>query len=274
MPTLEEIRSELHSLRNPKKAEQSKNYLKSPYNFYGITVPQLRKIAKKHKNLTIYETFNLFDELWNSGNHEEMCIALFLLTNHKKQFSLEFWNFLTKPERLNKFKTWDHVDEASSHTLGVILAENAQLNSQIKEFSQSKNTWVRRISIVSQYQSIKKGKIQLTILLAEKLCNDEDIYVQKGTGWMLREAAKKNPVQIKEFIKIHKDMKPWCLSYATEKMPEFKKLIKEQLKQEEIEKELKQQQKLVEQELRQQQNNKPVANISAEELGKIKYFKN
>ena len=195
-----------------------------------------------------------------------MCLALFLLTNHKKQFNLEFWDFLTKPERLAKFKTWDHVDESSSHTLGVILAANTHLNSEIKKFSESKNPWIRRISIISQCQNIKKGKIQLTILLAEKLCYDEDIYVQKGTGWMLREAAKKNPVQIKEFIKIHKDMKPWCLSYATEKMPDFKKLIKEQLKQEQIEKAQKQ-------ELKQEQNSKPVMNISAEDITKLKYFK-
>lgn len=266
MPALEQIRGELHSLKNAKLAENYKRYLKSPYKFYGLRVPQLRKIAKHYNSLSISETFSLFDELWNSGNHEEMCLALFLLTNHKKQFSMQFWDFLTKPERLNKFKTWDHVDEASSHTLGVILTDNPQLNTEIKKFSESRNPRIRRISIISQAPSIKKGKIQLTILLAEKLCNDEDIYVQKGTGWMLREAAKKNPVQIKEFIKIHKNMKPWCMSYATEKMPEFKKLMKEQLKQEQIEKAQKQ-------ELKQEQNSKPVMNISAEEIAKLKYFK-
>jgi len=263
MPALDQIRGEMFHLKNAKLAENYKKYLKSPYNFYGLRVPQLRKIAKKYNNLSISETFNLFDELWNSGNHEEMCLALFLLTNHKKQFNLEFWDFLTNEKRLNKFKSWDHVDEASSHTLGVILADNPQLNTEIKKFSESKNPWIRRISIISQCQNIKKGKIQLTILLAEKLCNDEDIYVQKGTGWMLREAAKKNPVQIKEFIKIHKNMKPWCLSYATEKMPDFKKLMKEQLKQEQETKAQKQ-----------EQNSKPVINISAEDISKIKYFKN
>ncbi len=260
MPALEQIRGELHSLRNPQKAQGSKNYLKSPYSFYGITVPQLRKIAKQYNNLSIYDTFNLFDELWNSGNHEEMNLALYLLTNHKKKFNIEFWDFLMREDRLNKFKTWDHVDEACSHTLGEILVANVHLNNEIKKLSESRNPWMRRISIVSQYPSIKKRKIQLTILLAEKLCYDEDIYVQKATGWMLREAAKKNPVQVQEFIKIHKDMKPTCLSYATERMPEFKKHIKEQLKQEQATKEQKQETK------------QEIKNIS--ELDKIKYFKN
>lgn len=237
MAEIEKIRSELNSLKNPKKAELSKKYLKSPYSFYGITVPQLRKVAKQYKNLGIYETFNLFDELWNSGNHEEMSLALFLLTNHKKKFNLEFWDFLTKPEKLSKFKTWDHVDEACSHTLGEILAANTPLNTQIKQFSESRNPWIRRISIVSQYPSIRKGKIQLAILLAEKLCYDEDVYVQKATGWMLRECGKKNLIQVKEFLNHHKDMKSVCLSYATEKMPDYKKALKEKLKQEQDKKE-------------------------------------
>lgn len=258
MAELEQIRAELHSLRNPKLAENYKRYLKSPYNFYGIRVPQLRKIAKNYKNLPVYETFSLFDELWNSNNHEEMCLALFLLTNHKKKFNLEFWDFLTNLKRLEKFKTWDHVDEASSHTLGEILASNSQLNSEIKKMAESKNPWIRRISIVSQFPSIKKGKIQLGILLAEKLVYDEDIYVQKAAGWMLRECGKKNPAQLKEFINIHKDMKPAALSYATEKMPDFKKLIKEKLKEEKNSENA-------------ENEEKPKLSLGME---KIKYFKN
>jgi 3-methyladenine DNA glycosylase AlkD len=251
-----QIRAELHSLKNPAKAEIARSYLKSPYNFYGIPVPQLRKVAKKYKDMSIYDTLNLFDELWNSNSHEEMSLALFLLTNHKKQFNLEFWDFLTKAERLNKFKTWDHVDEACAHTLGEILAVNTHLNTQIKQFSESRNPWIRRISIVSQYPSIKKGKIQLAILLAEKLCYDEDVYVQKATGWMLREAGKKNLIQVKEFLNHHKDMKPVCLSYATEKMPEYKKALKEKLKQERAE------------------GKRKVFQVPSLELDKIKYFKN
>lgn len=234
MAELEQIRAELNSLSNPSKAEIVKKYLKSPYAFYGISVPRLRQVAKKYGGLDVYATFNLFDELWNSGNHEEMSLALFLLTNHKKKFGLEFWDFLLNPKRIEKFKTWDHVDEACSHTLGEILAANTSLNPEIKKMAESRNPWIRRISIVSQYPSIKKGRLQLTFLLAEKLCYDEDAYVHKATGWMLRECGKKNPIQLKEFINIHKNMKPVCLSYATEKMPEVKKLVKDKIKHEKI----------------------------------------
>lgn len=255
-----QIRAKLITLANPSKAAVVKNYMKSDYVFYGITVPQLRAIAKEvAKNISIYDAYNLFDELWNSGNHEEMSFACFLLQNYKKDINLDMWKFLMHGEkpRIEKAKSWDHIDDISSHLTGVIFLNNSnQLQHEIKNLSVSKNPWMRRLSIVSQYPSIKKGKIQLAILLAEKLVYDEDIYVQKGVGWMLREAGKKNPIQVQEFIKMHRQMKPFALSYALEKMPQFKKLIKN-LKETDKENGV---------------VKKPEADNS--ELNSIKYFKN
>jgi len=263
MAELEQIRAELESLKDSKRAEHSKKYLTSPYKFYGINVPSLRKIAKKYKDLSIIQTYNLFSELWNSGNHEEMSLALFLLGNKKKEFNLETWNFLVNSKKIEKACTWDLVDELSSHIIGEIFLNNLNLQGEIKTLADSKNPWIRRVSIVSQYPLIKKNKIQLTFLLAEKLVYDDDIYVQKAAGWMIREAGKKNPVQAQEFIKIHRHMKPQAFSYSTEKMLDLRKRLKEQIKQEEKEK--------IE---KQKQDKKEVTQLNSSELNKIKYFKN
>jgi 3-methyladenine DNA glycosylase AlkD len=234
---VKEIREKLRQFADKNRAAHSKSYLKSDYDFHGIPVPQLRQIAKQYKHLSIYDAYNLFDELWNSNNHEEMSLALFILENlkSKKQFTKELWNFLFlnnkegKP-RIEKAKSWDHIDEISSHITGEIFLLHPELQAEIKQLSTSKNPWMRRLSIVSQYPNIKKGKIQLTLLLAEKLVYDNDIYVQKGAGWMLRECGKKFPGEVESFIKIHKNMKPASFSYATEKMIHLRKLLKEERK--------------------------------------------
>lgn len=274
MAELEQIRAELYSLRNKEKAEQSKRYLKSEYTFYGITVPELRKIAKQYKTLTVPKVYAIFDELWNSGNHEEMSLALYLLGNLKKQYTLETWDFLFKNNKIEKAKSWDHIDEISSHITGEIFLKYPQLQTEVKTLSQSRNPWMRRLSIVSQYPLIKKGKIQLAILLAEKLVYDEDIYVQKGAGWMLREAGKKNPIQVQEFIRINKNMRSFAFSYATEKMLSLRKRLKEELKQEKLTGKPKMfdlEQEITKPELLANQDN----NINlTEELKKLKYFKN
>lgn len=236
------IRKKFNELRNEEQAIGSKKYLKSPYNFYGVSVPQVREISKSYFDLDFYSFLNLFDDLWNSGYHEEMWLALFIMEKQFEKNINESWKFLTK--RLDKIKTWDHVDELSSSILGKILNKRLDLIKEIKEMSLSKNPWIRRISIVSTLPMIKNNKIELTLRLAEKLVYDNDIYVQKGTGWMLREAGKRARVPIKEFIMMHLDMKSSAFSYATEKMTELREIKKRKLKeQKEFEKYKKEQEK-------------------------------
>jgi 3-methyladenine DNA glycosylase AlkD len=227
---IEQIRKKLIELGNKERAEGSKRYLKSPYNFYGNKIPDLRAFSKEFKNLDFYSALNLADELWESGNHEEMWFALYVLTFKVKEKPIEVWQFMMK--RLDKAKTWDLTDEMSSHILGPILAEKINLMSEIKQLSESKNPWLRRISMVSTISLIRKNKIELTMRLAEKLVYDNDIYVQKGAGWMLREAGKKNRLSIREFILTHMDMKSQAFSYATEKMIELRQIKKDKVKEE------------------------------------------
>jgi len=223
-----QIREQLKKLGNIERAEHSKRYLKSPYEFYGLKVPEIRKLVKDYNKLEFHSALNLFDELWNSGNHEEMSFALYLLGDYVKKYSEYIWKFLI--ERIEKAKTWDHVDELSTHILGVILAEDIRRMNEIKPLFESRNSWLRRISIVSTYPLIKKNKIELTLRLAENLVYDKDIYVQKAAGWMLREVGKKNRLALREFIIIHINMKPIAFSYATEKMPELRIIKKEKIK--------------------------------------------
>ncbi len=224
----EEIRSKLMGLGDKKKANFIKKYLKSPYEFYGLKVPDIRKLTEEYED-NFYSALNTFDELWKSGNHEEMSFALYLISKFVDNNQEYLWKFLV--ERLDKIKTWDHADEISAHILGIILRDNLHLMKEIKEMSESKNPWFRRISIVSTYPLIKENKNELTLRLAEKLVYDNNIYVQKGAGWMLREVGKKDRLALRNFVMMHLDMKPTAFSYATEKMKELREIKRETKKE-------------------------------------------
>jgi 3-methyladenine DNA glycosylase AlkD len=228
MGEVEYIRARLQEKTKAEKKPFLKKILATPFEVIGVMVPDSREIAKDYKNLEIYEMYNLFDELINSNIHEEKSIAIHILQQYKKKFNLETWKFLK--ERLNKFKTWDHIDWLATDVFGEILLNNPSLMTEVKEMANSKNFWERRLAIEATYKMIKKNKIDLTLRLAEKLIYDENIYVQKGAGWMLREAGKKNRLAVREFILTHMDMKPQAFSYATEKMKELRKIRKEMAK--------------------------------------------
>ncbi|NMB66641.1 DNA alkylation repair protein [Candidatus Woesearchaeota archaeon] len=223
-----EIRKKLDELKNEEKAIKIKRYLKSPYEFYGINIPELRKISKNYRNLEFDNFLSLFNELFESKNHEEMSLALFLMEYYFNKNPEKSWIFLMN--KLNKIKTWDHADEVATAILGKILLKNLTFMKQIKEMSKNKNPWIRRIAIVSNLPLIKKNKIELTLIMSEYLVYDEDVYVQKGVGWMLREAGKKDRIGIRNFILNHLDMKSYAFSYSTEKMLELREIRKEKIK--------------------------------------------
>lgn len=230
MDEVEEIKKMLLEKRKPEKINFMKNSFATPFEVIGVMSPDLREIAKNYKNLDLYEMYNLFDELTNSKIHEEKTLAIYILQQYKKKFNYETWKFLK--ERISRFKTWDHIDLLATNIFSEILMNDFSLAKEVKEMAESKNPWERRLAIESTYKLIKKNKIEFTLRLAEKLIYDENVYVQKAAGWMLREVGKRNRIEARDFILMHLDMKANAFSYATEKMNELRKIKKEKIKSE------------------------------------------
>lgn len=221
-----EARRQLKKLSDKHFAETIKRYLKSPYEFYGIHVPEIRMMARQlYEEHELKDFYKVFNRLWNSGYHEEMSLALYALQLYENEFSLTTFQFL-KP-KLNDIKSWDQIDAVSSSIIGKILLKDPRLEKEILRLSKSKNFWMRRIAIVSTLPRIKKGDIKLTMKLAEDYIDDTEPYIQKATGWMLREAGKQKPEAVKRFILRHMHMPPIAFSYATERdLKDLRKLRK------------------------------------------------
>ncbi len=219
------LKKELKKLSNKQVAEDIKRYLKSPYEFYGIKVPELREMAKRlHEEYSLKNFYKVFDKLWKSGFHEEMSLALYTLQLYENEFDLRTWKFIKT--KLKSMKTWDQVDSFSSQILGKMLIKFPKLEREIIKLSKSNNIWMKRVAIVSTLPLIKKGNIKLTMGLAEKYVYDNNHYIQKATGWMLREAGKVRPEIIKRFILKHINMPAIEFSYATELMTDLRKVRK------------------------------------------------
>jgi len=66
----ENILKKLKVLSNPKAVEGMARFGISPVNTYGVSIPNLRKIAKE-----IGRDHSLAQQLWNSGIHEARILA-------------------------------------------------------------------------------------------------------------------------------------------------------------------------------------------------------
>ncbi len=136
-------------------------------------------------------------------------------------------DFKTFEKWVNLYVTnWASCDTFCNHTVGAFVEMYPDYLSNLKKWAKSKNRWMRRASAVSLIVPAKQGKFLNDILqIADILLQDRDDMVQKGYGWMLKEAGRNHQKEIFNFVVSRKNIMPrTALRYAIEKMPkELKK---------------------------------------------------
>ena len=159
--------------------------------FLGVTVPNIRKVAKNiYKDISFEELQTLLE----SKYHEErLCAVIMLVLKMNKANSseqkriLEF--YLKNAENING---WDLVDLSAPYIVGKYIATNNEESSILYELSSSSNMWKQRISIVANWTIIKTGEYTHILKIAKQHLNTKHDLIQKAVGWMLREVGKKD----------------------------------------------------------------------------------
>lgn len=216
-----ELKKEFKSIADPKKADILKKFFKTgpgEYGegdiFLGVTVPEIRKLSKKYRDLGTEEVLTLL----HSKFHEERLLSLLIMIekfqdekNRRKIYDL----YLKNTKYINN---WDLVDLSAYKIVGVYLIDKPR--DVLYTMAKSGSLWERRISIITTYCFIKNNKFKETIKIAKMLLYDDHDLIHKAVGWMLREIGKKDLNLEKQFLsKYHKKMPRTMLRYAIEKFP-------------------------------------------------------
>ena len=187
--------------------------------FIGITVPQLRVVAKQYQNLSLDD----IQELLNSAVNEERLLALIILSNQykktksvaDKQIIYDFYY-----ANINRVNNWNLVDTSAPHIMGAYLYDKDTL--ALTTLAQSDIMWYRRIAIVSTHYFIKRQQYESTIRIATLLLHDTHDLIHKAVGWMLREVGQEDVGTLISFLDQHRHTMPrTMLRYAIEKFPEI-----------------------------------------------------
>ena len=188
--------------------------------FFGVTVPDQRKIAKKYAKLSLDEIGNL---LQNKVHECRLTALLVLVQKYKKADKKErnnISNFYIK--NIDRINNWDLVDSSASNILGVhLLHKNKTI---LYKFARSENLWHRRIAIISTLAFIYENKYTDTLKISELLLKDKHDLIHKAVGWSLREIGKRSLSEEEKFLNKYASMMPrTMLRYAIEKFPEKKR---------------------------------------------------
>lgn len=189
---------------NPERAVQEKRYLKSPFKFFGTSVPFTDKVAKDfrkaNRDAEREYILELAEKLWASDYHDEKRLGLRIL-----QYYPEYLDFSTMP-MLEKMLTastgWDCVDDISIHLVGTVLEKDKRTYKYLKKWSVSDIFWMRRASLISQLLPLRDGRgdKQLFFTFAEKMITEKEFFIRKAIGWVLREMSKTDPENVVAFL--------------------------------------------------------------------------
>ena len=215
------ITNKLQALSNAEKREIFPRFFKAGKGeygegdrFLGVTVPNIRAIAKLHKDISIEEIRDLIQSEW----HEvRLCALIIMVEKSKKKdeaLRKELFNlYLSQTERINN---WDLVDLSCRFIIGEYLLDKSR--DILYQLAQSPLLWDNRIAIVSTYAFIRKGQLEDTYALSDLMMQHPHDLMHKAIGWMLREAGKRDSERLYDYVMSHRaDMPRTMLRYAIEK---------------------------------------------------------
>jgi 3-methyladenine DNA glycosylase AlkD len=185
--------------------------------FIGVTVPDLRAVCREWRDAGLPEIL----ELLASPVHEERLLALMMMVETFKRG--------TDPEKRDIYRlylsstkfvnNWDLVDSSAAQIVGAWLFTRSR--APLRRLARSESIWERRIAIVATHFFIRQGEIEETFQIADLLLADDHDLIHKATGWMLREAGKRDLDAERRYLKKRYGRMPrTMLRYAIERFPE------------------------------------------------------
>jgi len=223
-PVIEAIRQELAAHADPERRRSSQRFFKEEIRCYGMKTATAVTIAKKYwkevRSHEKQEIFGLCEELYRSGMMEEA----FVVSQWAQMLGERF-----EPGDIAVFRhwidtyitNWAACDGLCNHAVGDLVVRYPEHIEELKRWAQSDNRWMRRAAAVSLIVPAKRGEfLDEAIAIADLLLADTDDLVQKGYGWLLKEASRDHTDEVFSYVMRNKRVMPrTALRYAIELMP-------------------------------------------------------
>jgi 3-methyladenine DNA glycosylase AlkD len=204
--------------------EEVQRFFKHEITSRGWYTAELRKVAVRFRRTILAESdlpylLDVADRLFRGGVLEEKVFAVLMLQGVVDEFgNSEFKLFESWLDRVN---TWADHDALAHNLLGPMIASDATLLSRPVRWARIKKRWHQRAAAVSLIHSTRQHKnLEHVQRVTELLLTSDDDMVQKGLGWLLRDATKFNREQAVNYLMKIRDQAPrLVLRTACETLP-------------------------------------------------------
>ena len=178
----QEILDQLEGLANPEAVAGMARYGINPENTYGISIPELRRIAKETG-----KDHALAGELWDSGIHEARILACFIADPKRvTEAQMERW--------AADFDSWDVCDQCCSSLFDktpFAYRKAVEWSEREAEFTKRAGFTLMAALAVHDKKAGDARFEQFLPILARESTDDRN-YVKKAVNWALRQIGKRN----------------------------------------------------------------------------------
>jgi 3-methyladenine DNA glycosylase AlkD len=227
---LSAIRKDLLQNADEHTKESVHRFFKEEVLCYGVKTPRVRTLAKNYfeklERRDKNGIFSLCEQLLQSDTCEEAFIAFDWA--YRLRGDYEPGDFLIFEHWISEYvNNWAKCDTLCNHAIGSFIEQFPRFVEHLKAWTRSPSRWFRRASAVTLILPARRGEFLADVFqIADRLLKDEDDLVQKGYGWMLKEASRIHRKEVFEYVMVHKkEMPRTALRYAIEKMPEDLRLL-------------------------------------------------
>jgi 3-methyladenine DNA glycosylase AlkD len=198
--------------------------------FLGVTVPNVRIVAKQHLDAEKDDITLLLASQWNEVR---LCALLIMVEKHLLSTKRSWINrngekaaetlqkqlfelYLSHTDRINN---WNLVDLSAPVVVGDYLLGRS--HDVLYRLANSNLLWDQRIAVVSTSAFIRHGDLKDIFSLSELMLHNPHDLMHKAIGWMLREAGKQDKAALEAFLDRYAcEMPRTMLRYSIEKFPE------------------------------------------------------
>ena len=199
----------LREAADPVRAPQQQAYMKSELPYFGVGVPQCRRIAA-----AVFRAHPLPDapaweaailDLWRKAAHrEERYAAVQLLLFGRYARWLEPARVPMIEELVVTGAWWDYVDAIAGRGMGALLAAHpGPLKPLLREWARDDDIWKRRTAILAQLRARRATDTTLLADVIRPSIGEREFFLRKGIGWALREYSKTDPGWVMAFVQSH-----------------------------------------------------------------------
>lgn len=202
------FRERFRELGTAERAVGEKAYLKSPLQFHGVTIPDIRRVCaafgREHPGLGREELHALVDGLFATDYHDLRSAGVCLL--EMKRGLLEMEDLPRLLDLVRRSPNWAHVDWLATKVIGPIISGAVDRGPILRAWAKDGDMWVRRTALLAQHDALRAGGGDFALFaeIAASMLGEREFFIRKAIGWVLREVSKKRPELAYGFLRDHR----------------------------------------------------------------------